>query len=551
MIQPAIAANRWNLPNLGLGLGLRGQHIAHILQARPPVDWFEVITDNHLINQGWLLHVLDRLRETYPLVLHGVTLNIGSTEPLDLAYLKQIKLLAERVRAPWVSDHVCWTGVDGWQTHDLLPVPYSEAMLRWMVQRVRQVQDILERPLVLENPSSYIAFRQTTMPEWQFLRALAEDADCGLLLDLNNIHVSAVNHGFDAQTYMDAVPWDRVAQFHVAGHTTRATHLFDSHIGPVSQPVWALYAQAWLRTGGRATLYEWDDQIPPFEDLWSEAQKARAVVADLPTAGPAERPVIVSARAPVLTAAPPTEIVQLQRWLQAEIVTGASDQPADAHVLPNAQMTAAERVAIHREMYLARTEDALRTDFPRTAAALGQRFASVAAGYRLARPSTSWALELYGAEFAAYVAVAAPRPTWLGDLARLEWARVEATLAPQVSPLEPSAIVAVAHEDQPQLRLRFGPAVQLLEFAHAVVGRQRRGAQAVVVFRRGFEVDERVVSPAEAAMLEALRSGATLGQAFAEVAGQSPKFARELTREIGHWCQIWARDGVVVGVELA
>jgi uncharacterized protein (UPF0276 family) len=274
-------SNRWNLPDLGIGVGLRTVHFPHILSARPDVDWFEVLSENFMDTEGRPLHVLEQVVERYPVALHGVSLSIGSTDPLDVEYLKKLKTLATRTRAHWVSDHLCWTGVMGRNVHDLLPMPYSEEALAHTVARVRTVSEILERPLVLENPSSYVEFAQSTMPEWEFLARLAEDADCGLLLDVNNVYVSAFNHGFDANAYIDAIPADRVVQYHLAGHTNMGTHIVDTHSDHALPEVWDLYARSVARTGLVATLYEWDEDIPEFDELLAEARKAAAYRAAL------------------------------------------------------------------------------------------------------------------------------------------------------------------------------------------------------------------------------------------------------------------------------
>jgi uncharacterized protein (UPF0276 family) len=268
--------NRWSLPDLGVGVGLRTTHFGHILREHPAVDWFEVLSENFMRTGGRPMYVLDQVVERYPVALHGVSLSIGSTEPLDKAYLRELKDLARRTRAAWVSDHLCWTGVLGRNTHDLLPMPYTEEALRHTVARIRQVSEVLERPLVLENPSSYVEFADSTMPEWEFLARMAEDADCGLLLDVNNVYVSAFNHGFDPQRYVDALPADRIVQYHLAGHTNRDTHIIDTHSDHAVPPVWELYARSCARTGNVATLYEWDEDIPAFEVLLAEANKARA-----------------------------------------------------------------------------------------------------------------------------------------------------------------------------------------------------------------------------------------------------------------------------------
>ena len=268
--------NRWNLPDLGVGVGLRTVHFGHILSQRPRVDWFEVLSENFMDTGGRPLWVLDQVAEAYPVALHGVSLGIGNTDPLNRDYLRKLKDLARRTKAHWVSDHLCWTGIMGRNTHDLLPMPYTEEALRHTVSRVRQVSEVLERPLVLENASSYAEFTASSMTEWEFLARLAEQADCGLLLDVNNVYVSSFNHGFDPSAYIDAIPADRVVQYHVAGHANKGTHIVDTHSDHALEAVWELYRRAWRRTGPVATLYEWDEDIPAFDVLLAEAMKARA-----------------------------------------------------------------------------------------------------------------------------------------------------------------------------------------------------------------------------------------------------------------------------------
>jgi len=268
--------NLFNLPDLGIGVGLRTVHFGHILSRRPAVDWFEVLSENFMDTRGRPLWVLDQVAERYPIALHGVSMSIGGTDPLDREYLRKLKALAERTRAHWVSDHLCWTGVAGRNVHDLLPMPYTEEALRHTATRVRQVSEILERPLVLENPSSYVEFAASSMTEWEFLSRLGEEADCGLLLDVNNVYVSSFNHGFDPRVYIDNVPADRVVQYHVAGHTNKGTHILDTHSDHAVVEVWELFRRSCRRTGNVSTLYEWDEDIPDFEVLHAEALKARA-----------------------------------------------------------------------------------------------------------------------------------------------------------------------------------------------------------------------------------------------------------------------------------
>ncbi len=271
-------ANRFGLPDLGVGLGLRSVHYTHIVESQPEVDWFEILSENYMQTAGRPLEWLDAIAARYPVVMHGVSLSIGSTDPLDRAYLAELRALRDRTRARWVSDHLCWTGVSGKNTHDLLPMPYSEEALRHVVERVRAVQDFLGAPLALENPSTYVELASGEMPEWEFLGRMAEEADCALLLDVNNVFVSAFNHGFDPRDYLAAVPFDRVVQLHVAGHTHHGTHIVDSHIGPVVDDVWRLIGDAWRRAGGTSVLLEWDAEIPSFEVTHAEAMRAKDYV---------------------------------------------------------------------------------------------------------------------------------------------------------------------------------------------------------------------------------------------------------------------------------
>jgi hypothetical protein len=262
-------------PSLGFGLGLRVDHYEAILAERPKVDWFEVLTENYLVPGGKPLNYLMRFRERYPLAMHGVSLSIGSTAPLNREYLSQVKALAARVEPVWVSDHLCWTGIGGRNTHDLLPLPYTEEALRHVVERVRTVQDLLGRRILLENVSSYVAFRDSQLTEWEFLREVAVRADCLILLDVNNIYVSAVNHEFDALAYLDAIPVERVQQIHLAGHEDHGDYLVDTHDHAVPDPVWNLYAEALRRCGAVSTMIERDDHIPPLAELCAELEQAR------------------------------------------------------------------------------------------------------------------------------------------------------------------------------------------------------------------------------------------------------------------------------------
>jgi uncharacterized protein (UPF0276 family) len=267
----------------GFGLGLRTEHYRDFCSddralARR-VDWLEVISENYMVPGGKPLHHLDRIRRDHPMAMHGVSMSIGSTDPLNAGYLRDLKALAQRIEPAWVSDHLCWTGVDHHNLHDLMPMPYTEAALRHLVPRVRQVQDVLGRRLVLENVSSYVSFAADEMSEWEFIGELLQRADCELLLDVNNVHVSSVNHGFDARRFIDAMPRERVRQIHLAGHEDHGSYLIDTHDHPVCAAVWELYGYTVQRLGHVPAMIERDDHIPPLAELVAELDQARAVEA--------------------------------------------------------------------------------------------------------------------------------------------------------------------------------------------------------------------------------------------------------------------------------
>jgi uncharacterized protein (UPF0276 family) len=274
-------------PSLGHGVGLRRDHFERVLSAPTTIDWFEVISENFMVDGGKPRDVLTRVRERFPVVLHGVSLSIGSTDPLNEGYLDALRDLAERVQPAWVSDHLCWAGVGGHYAHDLLPLPYTEEALAHVVARIQHVQERVGRAIAIENVSSYVTYRRSTMPEWEFLAEVARRSGCGILFDVNNIYVSARNHGFDPRAYIDGIPAGKVWQFHLAGHSDKGAFLLDTHDHPVCDPVWDLYAHAVRRFGPVSTLVEWDDHIPAFERLEEESERARAIAARVAAEGAA------------------------------------------------------------------------------------------------------------------------------------------------------------------------------------------------------------------------------------------------------------------------
>lgn len=268
-------ANRFNnFTDYGIGIGLRAPHYDHILSRKPVVDWFEIISENFMIGGGRPLHILDQILEQYRVVQHGVSMYFGSADRPDREHLRKLKDLVKRTKTPWVSDHLCWGSVDGRYTHDLLPMPYTFEAAKITAQKIRYVRDFLEVPIAVENVSSYAEYHVSEMTEWEFLNEVVERADCGILLDVNNIYVSSKNHNFNPLTYINSVPADRVAQIHIAGHSKFEKYILDTHDHPVLDPVWKLYDCAIQRAGHTATLLEWDDSIPSFQEVHDEALKA-------------------------------------------------------------------------------------------------------------------------------------------------------------------------------------------------------------------------------------------------------------------------------------
>lgn len=281
-MQPSDATSETFLsPYLGFGLGLRTPHYEQVLQEQPDVDWFEVLSENYMVAGGKPRYYLEAIGERYPLVMHGVSMSIGSTDPLNMEYLRSLKALANAVNPRWISDHICWTSIHGVNSHDLLPLPYTWETVRHVAERVKQVQDFLGRRILLENVSSYLSYRNSEMNEWEFLNAVCDEADCLILLDVNNIYVSARNHGFDPLDYLNVVNPLRVQQIHLAGHSDYGDYVIDTHDHDVPDAVWDLYRETLKRLGPVSSMIERDGNIPAFDELYSELGQARTIADDV------------------------------------------------------------------------------------------------------------------------------------------------------------------------------------------------------------------------------------------------------------------------------
>lgn len=528
------------------------------------MDWFEAITENFMDSGGRPVRILEEVRRHYPVALHGVSLSIGSADPLHAGYLARLKELVERVDPFIVSDHLCWCGVDGSSLHDLLPLPFTEEAIEHVAERIGRVQDLLGRSILIENVSSYVTYRHSTMPEWEFLAETARRAGCGILLDLNNIYVNSVNHGFDPLDYIRHIPGERVGQFHLAGHTNMGRYLFDTHGGRIIDPVWRLYEQALERYGKVSTLIEWDEHIPSFERLADEARKAREfyekAVLKSPAALRADSPEgrLTPYPSPSAEASAPT-LVQIQRWMKTHIQPGARPDPAAAACL-NTQGgdPGVERLAVYAGGYFARVHDALAEIYEAVRHLLGdEAFRQLAEEYAVAYPSGEYNLTYVGRQLPGFLQGHAQtaRLGFLPDLASLEWRIAMAFHAFDESPVDVQTLSEAASQDPEGLTLEFQPSAQVFTSTWPVVDlwQARRTPlvsidiplegrpQSALIYRRGSEVFCEILPKEAFVLLEGLLSGATLGRSLERLSDAEEGLPLE------QWFADWASRGLLIG----
>jgi uncharacterized protein (UPF0276 family) len=412
----------------GFGLGLRTLHYPDFLATKQPVDWLEIITDNFLVEGGKPLRLLETFRGDYPMVMHGVAMSIGASAGVDLAYLGRVKALADRIEPLWVSDHLCWIGTDTHQLHDLYPLPYTDEAANHVITQIRRCQDVLQRRLVLENVSSYLDFKQSTASEWQFLSHVAQEADCLLLVDVNNIFVSSVNHGFDALTYLQALPAQRVQQIHLAGHSNAGDHLIDTHDHPVDPAVWALYAKALQLFGSVPTMIERDAHIPALPVLLEELEHARQLAHSEGQVSPKN----YSSSLTVLPATEKSEVllVQMQETLASYVLDFTSNEEGSnisklnslALVKNTEPVSPIRRLGIYHHAYRARLSEVLADTFAKTYLFMGSdAFNLHAVQYAVTYPPLSRSLNRYGENFPAFLNNLYPQNSELHELAQLDW----------------------------------------------------------------------------------------------------------------------------------
>ncbi len=550
----------------GFGLGLRTPHYADFLATPQPLDWLEIITDNFLVEGGKPLAVLDRIRRDYPMAMHGVAMSIGAASGIDAAYLVKVKALADRIQPMWVSDHLCWIGPGPEQLHDLYPLPYTDEAARHVIEQICRAQDILRRRLVLENVSSYISFGHNAASEWQFLSHIANAADCQLLVDVNNIYVSSVNHGFDPLDYLNGLPPERVQQIHLAGHTDHGDTIVDTHDHPVAHAVWTLYAAACQRFGAVATMIERDDDIPPLARLLDELAVARDIaqqvartdsLANVPQIAshfPSQFPSHYATSPSALPRAAPTlQTVQAQ-W--TDYILDRSDATPSAAL----RNTSPQRLGIYHHAYRARLAEVLADSFAKTALYMGtDAFDEQAQAFAVQQPPRTRSLGRYGDTFPIHLAQCFPDNPELFELAQLDWdlrTRFDSADAPALDaatvqvadparelnwltweqPLHLSLLLRSMTSNVVQIWRAIDddtevPEVQLLDTP-----------KTLAIWRKGQQPHFQTLDADEAAFLRALHSGNSIETTADALAGtaQLPDPGR-----LAGWLQNWLRDGLL------
>jgi len=510
-------SKRFNVPYLGFGIGLRPPHYHDLLETSPQVDWLELISENFMLEGGRSLAMLDQFKERYRLIPHGVSLSIGASDPLDWDYLRRLKKLLQSINAPWFSDHLCWSQMGGAHMHNLLPLVYTEDVAAFVADKIRVVQDFMERPFLVENVSSYVEFKDSKMTEWEFLVQVVERADCGILLDINNVYVSARNHEFDPVTYLTHIPPERVIQYHIAGHDDRGIYILDSHDHPVRDDVWALYAKAIPMFGEVSLMLERDEDIPPLPELLAELDDARSIHAQVTHIMPT----------------PPPMLSELQNWMAAAIQSTTPTEGAESRLTASSSLSSTERLDIYLNDYWPRCLESLEDDFPQLAEYWGpERFNEWMTRYLTARPSQSFTL----------FHLPEGLPVFMGshyhdsdrdyvlDLIAYEWAQARAYFEAQCPVFDPGQLSEAQQASFPEMGLRLQPHVFLCRVPGQVAYR--------VVYRYDNSVEEVDIDPLLFLMLTEFEQGRSMEAAISNVtAGLSDDDIARLSENTTGWFQ--------------
>ena len=524
------------------------------------MDWFEAVTENFMDTGGRPLSVLTEIRGRYPVALHGVSMSIAGCDPLDKEYLKKLKELTERIEPFVVSDHLCWTGVDGENLHDLLPLPFTEEAMKHVARRVNEVQEFLGRPILLENASTYVTFKHSQVPEWDFLREVARRSGCGILLDLNNIYVNSVNHRFDAFRYLEAIPPSMVGQFHLAGHTDKGAYLFDTHSAAVVPAVWKLYEKA-LRLYGRvSTLIEWDEDIPDFARLSGEVQAAKLIYERAKKDRPLEVPAV-----PLYFPESPADakplLSSVQREFKNKIKAKQVFEMNGVLLNPQGGSPGDQRMAVYAEGYVSRLSEALAEVYETVRHLLGHdAFVELTELYLEQYPSRNYNLNNIGREFPVFVGGTrfTKELPFLPDLAVLELAVASSFHAFDTAPFDPAVLAELSEEDWEKMRVVFQPSVRVLgsEWPILDIWNARKTPlpemnvdlvnrpQNVLVYRREQEVYCEGIGKDQKELVDRLLRGESLGETCVRVAEEVQ--SEELPLE--QWFSAWTGQGLIAKV---
>ncbi len=602
-------SNSW--PVLGCGVGLRSQHYPVITETWPRMDWFEAISENYMDTGGRPLRILEEVRHHYPVALHGTALSIGSSDPLNKNYLERLKKLADRIDPFIVSDHLCWSSVSGEQLHDLLPLPLTEEAIQHVIRRVESVQEFLGRKILLENISTYVTYRHSIIPEWEFLTQVAKRSGCGILLDLNNIYVNAANHKFDPYDYLKNVPGELIGQIHLAGHTDMGSFLFDTHSAPVIDRVWDLYREALHLWGPISTLVEWDEHIPPFKQLAQEAGKAKEIYRQFEN----RQTVIASAMFETLSRNEGLDtgplLLEVERWVKSRVQPQSRSKEPPAPVFsqtllnPQGGASGEERMAVYANGYLARIRESLKEVYETVYHLLGENdFTVLSHAYAEAYHSSDYNLNFAGRHLAEFLHVIL-RPETAGrsgeesqngilrfaqddkalldafkpfpfliDLVKLEWLIWEAFHAFDQKPLSPGQMAQASPEDWENARIIFQPSVGLVSSSWPIldIWRRRRteagtdsaagqvlrnsidlntcpdqNRYRVLVSRKRNQVQCEFVDEIQYKLLEGFLAGRSLGAVCEELTDATD----DQISSISTWFSSWVRGGLIVRCEFS
>ena len=533
-----------NFPNLGFGLGLRPKHYPHIFEHWPEVGWFEIISENFMDTDGKPRRNLARILERYPVVMHGVAMSIGTVDPLNSEYLHKLKKLIDDIKPAWISDHLCWTGIAHKNSHDLLPVPYTEEALKHVVSRIKQVQDFLGRPIALENPSTYLEFKSSHIPEAEFIAEMAKASDCHLLLDVNNVYVTCYNHRLDPKAYIDALPLDKVAQIHLSGHTNNGNHIIDTHDDHVVDGVWALYKYV-LHKAGRVpnSMIEWDDNIPDFDVLYAELGKAKEAAKNAQNYAPLPDLVCDEGR---YVANMHTPLGDAQTTMQDAIILGADiDSNPDAWIRSKAEFAPRDQLAVYVNAYRFRLYDVTAEDYPVLQHYLGDdAFERLITDFVNNVHSDHFNVGRYAAHLPDFLAQHASADAFACELAQLENAVSQLADPQETVALEPIHLEGMTAEGLMESVLYPRKALQLFTFEYPV-NRYYRAVKEdeapaspaseksfVAVFRHEDVVWRMDLGEPEYHLLAKLFSGVPIGEALE---GMDESEAGKLSDYFSRW----------------